>query len=95
MCVCVWPPCTLQALLHELDKIQGEARAAAARAEAADAEVQAREQLLAAARVSASPGAAMCFKGGGHVLQGGRPCAASTLGSPVSTLGSTHCRGST
>lgn len=40
-----------QALLHELDKIQGEARAATARAEAADAEVQAREQLLAAARV--------------------------------------------
>lgn len=40
-----------QGLLHELDKVQGEARAAAARAEAADAEVQAREQLLAAARV--------------------------------------------
>ncbi|PRW61074.1 E3 ubiquitin- ligase BRE1-like 2 [Chlorella sorokiniana] len=43
----------VQALLHELDKIQGEARAAAARAEAADAEVQAREQLLAAARADA------------------------------------------
>lgn len=53
---CAIAPLThyLQALLHELDKIQGEARAAAARAEAADAEVQAREQLLAAARVSAT-----------------------------------------
>ena len=55
---CAVPPLKhyLQALLHELDKIQGEARAAAARAEAADAEVQAREQLLAAARVSATSG---------------------------------------
>lgn len=41
----------MQGLIHDLDKAQGEARAAAARADAADAEVVAREQLLAAARV--------------------------------------------
>lgn len=40
-----------QALLHELDKVQGEARSAAARAEAVDAELHTREQLLAAAQV--------------------------------------------
>ncbi|PSC73290.1 E3 ubiquitin-ligase BRE1-like 2 isoform A [Micractinium conductrix] len=43
----------VQGLLHDLDKVQGEARAAQARAEAMDSEVQAREQLLLAARADA------------------------------------------
>lgn len=42
----------LQSLLHELDKVQSEARAATGRADAADADVKSCEQLLAAARVS-------------------------------------------
>jgi len=53
---CLWWAHSLpvQGLLHELDKVQGEARTAIARADALDAEVQSRELLLAAARVSGS-----------------------------------------
>ncbi|KAL4423868.1 hypothetical protein ABPG75_001169 [Micractinium tetrahymenae] len=40
----------VQGLLHELDKVQGEVRSAAVRAEAVDAELHSREQLLAAAQ---------------------------------------------
>ncbi|KAI3432441.1 hypothetical protein D9Q98_003994 [Chlorella vulgaris] len=40
----------VQVLLHELDKVQGDARAAMARSDAAEAEIKACEQLLAAAR---------------------------------------------
>lgn len=50
-CCPILPSVCIQGLLHDLDKVQGEARAAAARADTADAEVAAREQLLAAARV--------------------------------------------
>lgn len=46
--------CPPQGLLHELDKVQGEARSAAARAEAVDAELQRREQALAATQVRAT-----------------------------------------
>ena len=63
--------------------MQGEARAAAARAEAADAEVQALEQLLAAARVGGwagrlGAGAVLCWccgicTGRGTAEAAGRP----------------------